>query len=77
MSAAPELARTLTVTTPGAPARLPAIPGRAVAPALARRLSVRLSNEWLPRAAWTISRTGRPGLVGIGLLLRRYRWVER
>jgi len=23
----------------------------------------------LPRAAWTISRTGRPGLVGIGLLL--------
>src|SRR6266478_7108249 len=69
MSAAPELARTLTVTTPGAPARPPAIPGRADAPALARRLSVRLSNEWLPRAAWTISRTGRPGLVGIGLLL--------
>ena len=69
MSAAPELARTLTVTTPGAPARLPAIRGRADAPTLARRLSVRLSNEWLPRAAWTISRTGRPGLVGIGLLL--------
>src|SRR5882672_3431189 len=69
MSAAPELARTLTVTTPGAPARPPAIPGRADPPALARRLSVRLSNEWLPRAAWTISRTGRLGLVGIGLLL--------
>jgi len=69
MSAAPELARTLTVTTPGAPARPPAIPVRADPPALARRLSVRLSNEWLPRAAWTISRTGRLGLVGIGLLL--------
>jgi len=69
MSAAPELARTLTVTTPGAPARPPAIPGRADPPALARRLSVRLSNEWLPRAAWTLSRTGRLGLVGIGLLL--------
>jgi hypothetical protein len=43
--------------------------GRADAPALARRLAVRLSNEWLPRAAWTLSRTGRPGLVGIALLL--------
>lgn len=67
MSAAPELAR--AVTAPGAAARPPATLGRADAPALARRLAVRLSNEWLPRAAWTISRTGRPGLVGIALLL--------
>ena len=67
MSAAPEVAR--AVTTPGAAARPPATLGRADAPALARRLAVRLSNEWLPRAGWTISRTGRPGLVGIALLL--------
>ena len=67
MSAAPEIA--MAVTAPGAAARPPATLGRADAPALTRRLAVRLSNEWLPRAAWTISRTGRPGLVGIALLL--------
>ena len=66
MSAAPEIGR--AVTAPGA-ARPPAPLGRPVAPVLARRLAGRLGNEWLPRAAWTISRTGRPGLVGIALLL--------
>ena len=69
MSAAPEVARTMTVIAPGAAARPPATLGRADASALARRLAVRLSSEWLPRAAWTISRAGRPGLVGIALLL--------
>jgi hypothetical protein len=53
----------------GAPASPPPTPSRADAPALLRRLAARLSNEWLPRAVWTISRTGRPGLIGIGLLL--------
>ena len=67
MSAAPKLAR--VVTAPVDAERPPATPDRADAPARARRLAVRLSNEWLPRAAWTISRTGRPGLVGIALLL--------
>ena len=67
MNAASEIAR--AVTAPGAAARPPATPRGAEAPALARRFAVRLSNEWLPRAGWTISRTGRPGLVGIGLLL--------
>jgi Tfp pilus assembly protein PilO len=67
MSAARPGTRALTVV--GAPARPPATPGRAEAPALIRRLVVRLGDEWLPRAAWTLSRTGRPGLVGIALLL--------
>ena len=67
MSAAPEVVR--AVTAPGAAARPPATLGPADASALARRLAVRLSNEWLPRAAWAISRTGRLGLVGIALLL--------
>jgi Tfp pilus assembly protein PilO len=60
---------TRAVTAPGDAARPPATLSRANAPALARRLGARLSNEWLPRAAWTINRTGRPGLVGIALLL--------
>lgn len=67
MSAAHDLSR--EVAEPGAAARPPATVGSADAPALARRLAARLSNEWLPRAAWTISRTGRPGLIGIALLL--------
>src|ERR1700686_459093 len=67
VSAAPKLAR--EVSAADAAARPPATLGRADAPALARGLAARLSNEWLPRAAWTISRTGRPGLVGIALLL--------
>ena len=35
----------------------------------AQRLLQRLRNDGLPRAAWTIGRTGRAGLLGIGLLL--------
>jgi len=67
VSPAPEVAR--AVTAPGTAARPPAALGRAHAPALARRLAARLGSRWLPRAAWTISRTGRSGLVGIALLL--------
>ncbi len=66
MSTAPQIARAVTAT--GAAAR-PATLGRADARALTRRLAVRLGNGWLPRAAWTIDRTGRPGLFGIALLL--------
>jgi Tfp pilus assembly protein PilO len=67
VSSAPKTAR--AVTAPGAAARPLAKVGGADAPALARRLAARLGNQWLPRAAWTIRRTGRPGLVGIALLL--------
>ena len=67
MSTTPTISKAVTV--PGAVARPPATPARADLPAFPRRLAVTLRNEWLPRAAWTISRTGRPGLVGIALLL--------
>ena len=66
MSAAREIQ---TAVTPPDAAHRPTTPGSAEAPALARRLAIRLSNEWGPRAVSTISRTGRPGLVGIALLL--------
>jgi hypothetical protein len=56
------------VTGVGAGASAPATLARAASPALARRLGGRLGKEWLPRAAWSISRTGRPGLVGLALL---------
>jgi hypothetical protein len=45
----------------------PESPG--LAPRITRGLAVRVHHEWLPRLAWTIHRTGRPGLVGIALLL--------
>ena len=64
MSASPETAK--VAPAPGG-ARPLAAPGRAEA--LSDRLGARLANEWLPRAAWTIRRTGRPGLAGIALLL--------
>jgi hypothetical protein len=57
------------VAAPGAAAAPPANLARPGAPALARRLAVRLGNGWLPYAAWAISRTSRTGLVGISLLL--------
>src|SRR6202521_102769 len=66
VSAAPEIAKAMTA---GAAARPAATLSRADAPALARRVAARLGNAWLPRATWTISRTGRPGVVGIALLL--------
>ncbi|HEY2685055.1 MAG TPA: type 4a pilus biogenesis protein PilO [Steroidobacteraceae bacterium] len=31
-------------------------------------LRVQIAEVWLPRAVWTVSRSGRAGLVGIGLM---------
>jgi hypothetical protein len=67
MSAVLKVARPLPA--PVAIARPPATLGRAAASPLARRVAVRLGNEWLPRAVWAIGRTGRPGLVGLAALL--------
>lgn len=67
MSAAPQV--TMVVAAPGAAAGGSATLSRSGAHASTRRLVSRLGNEWVQRAAWTIGRTGRPGLVGIALLL--------
>jgi hypothetical protein len=67
MSAAPGIAR--VVSSPASAARSAATPRPADAPAPPRRLAARIRNEWLPRLVWTVDRTGRPGLVGIALLL--------
>jgi hypothetical protein len=67
MSAVLEIAR--PAPAPVAAVHPPATLGRTGATQLARRLAVRLGKEWLPRAAWDISRTGRPGLVGLAALL--------
>lgn len=67
MSAAPQVPR--AAIRPEAAARPPAAPSGADPSALASRLAARLGKEWLPRAAWTIGRTGRPGLLGIALLV--------
>ncbi len=34
-----------------------------------RRFGLRLSSEWLPAVGWFVGRTGRTGLIGIGLLI--------
>jgi Tfp pilus assembly protein PilO len=34
-----------------------------------RALLVKASNVWLPRAVWSVQRTGRPGLAGIALIM--------
>jgi Tfp pilus assembly protein PilO len=57
-TALPSLPRPLTVATP-----------RSTALGLLRRCAARLTGEWLPRLSWHASRTGRPGLVGIALLV--------
>ncbi|HYQ81348.1 MAG TPA: hypothetical protein VEP68_07595, partial [Anaeromyxobacteraceae bacterium] len=64
MSAAREMVK---AAAPGAAVRPLARLAPARAEGLGRRLAARLGNEWLPRAAWTLSRTGRPGLVGMAL----------
>jgi hypothetical protein len=67
MSTAHEIAKAMNA--PGAAARPAAPLAPAQAPALARRLAGSLGATWLPRAAWTVGRTGRVGLLGIALLL--------
>jgi hypothetical protein len=67
MSAAPQLAP--AARTPGATPRPAASPRRPPPPALTRQLAARVGSQWLARAAWTVGRTGRPGLLGIALLL--------
>jgi hypothetical protein len=37
--------------------------------AAVRTLLMKASNEWLPRAAWSVQRTGRLGLTGIALIM--------
>ena len=51
-----------------APLRAPAVVRRSDALVPARRFAARLSREWLPRISWQVGRTGRPGLVGLGLV---------
>jgi len=67
MSAAPQVAKARAA--PDVEARPLAIRPSANVPRLARPLSARWRDEWVPRAVWTISRTGRLGLAGIALLL--------
>jgi len=64
---APEVATALTAA--GATAQVPSTTGPAALPAMPRRLALRLRNGWLPRATWTVRRTGRPGLAGLALLV--------
>jgi hypothetical protein len=52
-----------------APSAPPVALARADAVAIASRVAHRLGDEWLPRAAWTVARTGRGGLLGVALLL--------
>jgi Tfp pilus assembly protein PilO len=56
-------------TAPVATIRAPPKLARVRASTLARRFAGRLRTAWLPQVAWIIGRTGRPGLVGIALLL--------
>lgn len=67
MSAAPGMVR--AVTAPVAPVRPSAAPTRVGVPSLGRRFALRVGNRWMQRAAWTVNRTGRTGLIGIALLL--------
>jgi hypothetical protein len=66
MSATPQVR---SLTTPGRAAPGQAALARTDQPVVARRLVARLAHGWLPRLAWWVSRTGRPGLVGLALLV--------
>ncbi len=54
---------------PSAPANSAATLGPAAPPAITRLVAVRVGSELVPRALWSVSRTGRAGLAGIALLL--------
>jgi hypothetical protein len=53
---------------PAAAPRPPVAPRRSEVLLPLKRLGARLQNDWLPVAGWYLGRTGRPGLVGLGLL---------
>jgi Tfp pilus assembly protein PilO len=51
-----------TTQKPAAPLRPAPIEGRA------QRMGQRVTREWIPAIGWQIRRTGRGGLIGIGLI---------
>ena len=57
------------IATPPPAKRPPAVARRSDGLAPLKRFSVRATNEWLPRVVWSVARTGRPGLVGLALLV--------
>jgi hypothetical protein len=67
VSAAPSTTR--AVTAPGPAGRPVAALGRPAVTLPARRLAARRADQWLARAVWTVERTGRLGLAGLGLLV--------
>ena len=66
VAAAPTMAPT---ALPSLPRPLTAVTPRSTSLALLQRFAVRVAGEWLPLIAWHASRTGRPGLIGMALLL--------
>ncbi len=52
----------------GAPPTMPAAVRRSSALVPVKRLALRLRNEALPLIGWYVGRTGRPGLIGLGLI---------
>ncbi len=71
MNAAPDTVRVpeaRAVNVPIGPANPAAALGPPAPPAITR-VAVRVGADLVPRAVWSVSRTGRAGLVGIALLL--------
>lgn len=76
MSAAPSLRPALaaapvvrSVPAPAAAGTAPALVRRGGAAMLVQRFAARVSHDWAPLVAWHIGRTGRPGLVGLVLIV--------
>jgi Tfp pilus assembly protein PilO len=57
-TAVPSIPRPLATATP-----------RSTSLAPVKHFAARRSGEWLPRLSWHASRTGRPGLIGMALLV--------
>ena len=70
MTAAKTAAPAIALAT-AAPARPPAAPTARRSDLLVplRRVAKRATDDWAPLVAWHVGRTGRPGLVGIALVL--------
>ena len=66
MSTTPQITKAIA---PAAAQRAPATVEPQPLAAPARGLAARVRTVWLPRAGWTIGRTGRTGLVGVALLV--------